>query len=270
MEDLEIVVVGLLDMGLPLSPILICVLGRFSVLRCGVTVAVHSPHLRALLHHLALEERHCLHRDALLDALWPNHDVTLARQSLNSLVYSLRKALGDALGGAMPVVYADGYYHLNLEAGVAVDATCFDSLADQAEHQRFADDAAGAMQLVSQAIELYHGDLQLVGSELRTIVERERLRNRYLMLLAQLAHDHFGANDYRRCLETIQRILDTDPCREDAHRLLMRCYVRQGQRAAALRQYQACVEILRLAFDALPEPTTTALFEQVRCDPAAV
>ena len=270
MEELDYIIVGVLDMGLPIAPLLICVLGRFAVQKLGASVTLHSSHARSLLHQLALEEQHCVHRDQLLDILWPGHELTLARQSLNSLVYSLRKSLGDVLGGAMPVVYADGYYHLNLEAGVGVDATCFDRLADQSEHLRSTGDAAGALRLATEAVELYHGDLLLMGSELRTFVERERLRNRYLMLLVQVAHEHFAANDYRRCLATIQRVLDTDPCREDAHRLLMRCYMRQGQRAAALRQYQACTEILRVAFDALPEPTTTALFELVRRDPGAV
>ncbi len=56
------------------------------------------------------------------------------------------------------------------------------------------------------------------------------------------------------------------PCREDAYRMLMRCYIRRGERAAALNLYRRCVDILRAEFDAVPEPTTTALFEQIRLD----
>jgi hypothetical protein len=50
----------------------------------------------------------------------------------------------------------------------------------------------------------------------------------------------------------------------------MRCCVRSGERAQALRQYRLCVDILRSEFDALPEPATVALFDQVRRDPGSV
>ena len=61
-----------------------------------------------------------------------------------------------------------------------------------------------------------------------------------------------------------------DPCREDAHRLIMRCYVRQGERAEALHQYRVCVNTLRVEFDSAPETATTILFEQIRLDPGSI
>jgi DNA-binding SARP family transcriptional activator len=44
----------------------------------------------------------------------------------------------------------------------------------------------------------------------------------------------------------------------------MRCYSRQGQQHLALRQYQICVEALRLELDVAPAPATTQLVEQIR------
>jgi len=65
-------------------------------------------------------------------------------------------------------------------------------------------------------------------------------------------------------------VLQHDPCREDAHRLIMRCYLRRDQRAQALHQFRVCQSILSAEFDAAPEPVTVALFEQIRLDPAGV
>jgi DNA-binding SARP family transcriptional activator len=65
-------------------------------------------------------------------------------------------------------------------------------------------------------------------------------------------------------------VLAHDPCREDAHRLVMRCHVRRGERAQALHQYRVCVDILRAAFETIPEPATVALFDQVRRTPGSV
>lgn len=101
-------------------------------------------------------------------------------------------------------------------------------------------------------------------------VERERLRVCYLSLLAQLADYHYDQREYAACLTYAQRLLSIEPCREDAHRLLMRCYVQRGERAQALRQYHLCVVILRTEFDATPEAATTALYEQVRLAPESI
>jgi DNA-binding SARP family transcriptional activator len=102
------------------------------------------------------------------------------------------------------------------------------------------------------------------------VVERERLRVRYLTLLARLADVHFSQGEYDACLGLAWRLLGHDPCREDAHRLVMQCYTRLGERAHALHQYRLCADILRAEFDAAPEAATLALFDQIRLSPERV
>jgi DNA-binding SARP family transcriptional activator len=89
-------------------------------------------------------------------------------------------------------------------------------------------------------------------------------------LLARLGDYHFAQGDPSTTLSHALQVLKADPCREDAHRLAMRCYVRLGQRAQALRQYRVCQTAVRGEFDTEPEPVTTLLFEQVRVDPQSV
>jgi LuxR family maltose regulon positive regulatory protein len=42
-----------------------------------------------------------------------------------------------------------------------------------------------------------------------------------------------------------QHLLAVDNCMEEAHYGLMRCYLRQGKRVYALRQYRQCAAILQ-------------------------
>jgi DNA-binding SARP family transcriptional activator len=120
-----------------------------------------------------------------------------------------------------------------------------------------------------RAADLYRDDLyQPAGG--RIVVERERLRMRYLTLLAQMAEQYYQKGDYHTCLDYLWQLLARDPGREDAHRLIMRCFVRCGERAAALRQYQVCTDLLRAEFDAEPEPATAALLEQIRDRPHSI
>jgi DNA-binding SARP family transcriptional activator len=58
-------------------------------------------------------------------------------------------------------------------------------------------------------------------------------------------------------------MLDIDPCREDAHRLLMRCYAEQGRVYPAMRQYEMCRRILRSTVDAEPATGTTQLYRAI-------
>ena len=76
---------------------------------------------QSLLSNLALGPDYAFPRERLLQAVWPDTDVALAGQSLNSLVHALRKQLSDHLDGAPVVVETDGQYRLNIEAGVGLD-----------------------------------------------------------------------------------------------------------------------------------------------------
>ena len=251
-------------------PLLICLLGPLRVLQAGRPMAVRGGgKIEALLRLLALQHGYRVPRDRLLETLWPDTEPTMAGQSLNSLVYSLHKLLGESIGGITPVLYEECSYRLNVEAGIGVDVACFDALAASGDRQHRAGNHKGAAAAYSRAVQLYRGEL-CAGGDMHGVVERERLHARYLTLIARLAAYHFGEADYNGCLEHALRVLANDPCREDAHRLVMRCYVRRGERAQALRQYRLCETLLRAEFSAVPEPATTILFDQIRLDPSSV
>ena len=99
---------------------------------------------------------------------------------------------------------------------------------------------------------------------------REHLRAHYLALLMRLASYQFDHQAYQESIELLRRLLYLDPSFEHAHRLLMRCYARLGQRSIALRHYRLCINILHSEFATIPEPDTTALFDQIRLDPRHV
>ena len=250
-------------------PILIRLLGSFGLFKRGQPLPVRSGgRAEALLYQLALRHEYGVPRETLLEALWPENDAALAGQSLNSLVYSIHRLLGDAIGDAAPVVHESGCYRLNVAAGVGVDVASFTSRLQEGDRRERLGDSPGAADAYRSAIELYRGDL--IGTDLQALVERERLRAAYLNLLARLSDYYFELGDYAASLESASQLLLHDACREDAHRVVMRCYVRQVQRSQALRQYRLCEAVLRREFDAAPEPLTVELFEQVRLDPGGV
>ena len=251
-------------------PVLICLFGAFRILRFGQHLPLRGGgRTEALLTYLGLRVGQPVARETLLEAVWPGSDVSLASQALNSLVHSLRNTLRLPSHNTDVVLHSGGSYQLNVGPEIAVDVACFDVLVDQGEKETRHGDTLPAIEAYEEAIRLYSGDL-CVGNDLRAVIERERLRARYLMLLSSLATHHFQECGYREALILAQRLLAADPCREDAHRVVMRCHVRLGERSQALRQYRLCAEVLRREFDAPPELATIELFDQIRLSPGLV
>jgi DNA-binding SARP family transcriptional activator len=253
-----------------LKPILVCLLGSFRLLKVGRPVALRfGGKTEALVCYLALRHGHGVPRETLLESLWPSAGPDLAGQSLNSLVYGLHRLLGDAIGGARPVLHSNGAYWLNVEAGIDVDVTRFDALTAAGDARARTGNSPAAISLYLQAADCYTGDL-CFSREVWGVVESERLRARYLTLLSVIADYYFEQGDYQTCMVHAQALLTNDPCREDAHRLVMCCHVRRGERAQALRQYRTCEMILRREFEVVPEPSTCALFDRIKLDPTSI
>lgn len=251
-------------------PVFICLLGGFCVLKSGHPLVLRNAEkLSALLSNLAIQDHFSASREQLIHTMWPNTQAELAGHALNSLVYNLHKLLGEAIGGARPILCLDGYYQLNVEAGIGVDIAYFDTLTREGHHQEKTGQMSLAIRTYERAIELYRGDLCIV-SNTQALILCEALRARYFTVLARLADHYFEVRNYAECLVYALRLLAADPCREDAHRTVMRCYVRQGQRAQALHQYRVCTAILRSEFNAAPEPSTEALYQQIQFYPDTV
>ncbi len=222
-----------------------------------------------LLSCLALRPRTGVNRAALVEQIWPDTPLTLAGQCLSTLTHSLKAQLADALSGQPPVVHMQSRYILNLPGGVTVDVLEFESAVAAGHRLLSAGSTAAAIESYEDAVALYGGDLA-AGSDISDLLERERLRATCLTTLARLADAHFDLANYEQARESAVQLLAIDPSREDAHRMVMRTYVRLGARAQALRQYKLCRLILQDEFGAVPEPATERLFNLIRMDPGQV
>ena len=112
---------------------------------------------------------------------------------------------------------------------------------------------------------LYRGEfLEEDRYEEWLLSQRKSLQDGYLSLLDHLSRYYFEQEDYAACGTVCGKVLAVDACREEAHRLSMRCYSRQGQPYLAIRQYHLCVERLQEELDVPPAQETTALCQQIR------
>jgi DNA-binding SARP family transcriptional activator len=72
-----------------------------------------------------------------------------------------------------------------------------------------------------------------------------------------------GRGHLQRAVKEYERLVAQDPYREPAHRELMRCHYRLGNRVAAVKQYQSCIQILREDLGLSPTAETEELYLQI-------
>lgn len=205
----------------------------------------------------------------MLEEFWRDVPTSAARNRLQVAVSGLRRAFLDVTALNL-VEYADGRYRLNPDLLVEVDVETFEHglrTAAAAERAHLHEEARTAYQ---QAIALYSGDFAADAPfEQWTLLPRESLRIKLVDALDRLSRIDLADGRVDDCIATAHRMLDIDPCREDAHRLLMRCYAAQGRTYQAVRQYEFCTRILRVTIDASPTPDTTVLYDVIRNGSAA-
>jgi predicted ATPase len=94
--------------------------------------------------------------------------------------------------------------------------------------------------------------------------KREYLNRLALQGLHSLAEEAEAAGDYEQGLVYARRQLELEPWLEEAHQQVMRLLAQDGQRSAALAQYEACQQLLMKELGVQPSTETTRLYETIR------
>jgi predicted ATPase/DNA-binding SARP family transcriptional activator len=250
----------------------ITTLGGLSIRVGGEPVTgFYSRKVEALLVYLACTDRP-QPRDVLADLLWDEVTQSRAMGNLRVVLHSLREKLGPYVDITRTTVALNPGNDPSTSSGQGVwfdVAELEDGLAPAAEPGGLASPAAADQ--FADALSLYQGDF-LAGFYVRDCprfeewqrVEQERLRNLAVAALNALVAFHREQGAYDSALLHARHLLELDPLLEQAHRQVMLCLAYNGQRGAALAQYETCRRILEQELGVEPEPETTALYERVR------
>jgi DNA-binding SARP family transcriptional activator len=209
---------------------------------------------QALVTYLALKPGgHA--REKLATLLWGDTTEDRARNSLRQTVFALRRLF---VPPAPACLRSEGET-LSLDRdSLAIDVLEFEQLA-----------AGSSADSLARAAAMYTGDL-LEGINIRETTfddwltaERERFRELALDTLAKLLSLQAKAGAIEAAIQTSVRLLAMDALQEPVHRTLMRLYVQQGRRNAALKQFQICTDVLRKELGVDVEAATKRLHEQI-------
>lgn len=203
---------------------------------------------RALLAYLAVNADRAQPRERLAGLLWSDRSEQQARRSLSQALMAIRK-----LDGGM-LLESDG------------EQVTLRSDAAQCDVQRF---RLLLRNQPAEAAALYGGpfldgfSVPDPAFEEWQLAMRSELQALACDALQRAADDAAELGETNRAIDHARRLAALDPLREEAHRCLMRLLYQAGDRASALRQYQACADILKRELQVEPDAATKALFSDI-------
>lgn len=229
--------------------------GGFSVRDgSGTVLSLRTRKTRALLAYLAVNSDRPQSRERLMALLWSDRSDRQARQSLN---YALKLLRALPTEGGAALFDSDGEQVTLHGAALESDVGRFQALRGS--------DPAGA-------VAFYEGQfldglsIPAAAFEEWLATMRSAFETDACDTLQRAADAAAGQGDNDQAIAFARRLAALDPLREDAHRRLMRYLYVSGDRVAALRQYQACADILKAELQVSPDAATRALFEEIRRD----
>jgi DNA-binding SARP family transcriptional activator len=208
------------------------------------------PRARTTLRLLALHAGRPVHRETLVEALWPDLPAAAGMHSLQVAVSSLRRFLDPAAArGSGLLARAGDTYKLMLPPGSRSDVAEFEACLRVFRELRAAgtDRAAPDTVVVAlrRALSLYRGDLLPEDGPAEWVVtERDRLRQDAAEAAAALGTVEMGRGNPVAAAEALERGLRLDPFRDPAWRLLIAAYQAVGDLAAAARARRDYTRVL--------------------------
>jgi DNA-binding SARP family transcriptional activator len=183
---------------------------------------------------------------------WPDSSPETLKTRFKNAIYRMRDALEIEV-----VRFEDGIYRFDSSLDYEYDVELFLQYLQTGDATN---DVAARIKAYTQALNYYTGSYLPDTQASWTYLERERLRQLFLDAALTLAQLNFQTGAREAALEWCHRVLNEDPCLEDAHRLAMRIYAATGNRAGVVRQYSLCQKALQEEIDAPPSSQTEELY----------
>ena len=217
-------------------------LGGFSVVRRGETVPVsewQSRVARDLVKMLIANRGRPIHREILIDRLWPDGDAEGANHRLSVALSTIRGVLDpEKEHGRDHYVIADRETVALRYELISVDVEHFIERAARGMALIAAEASSDAVAACRAAVELYVGDF-LEDNPYDEWAEhlREDCRALFLDVASTLADRAMDDGDHDAATRHYLRVLERDPFHEPAHMGLVSAAERSGRRGEARRLY---------------------------------
>ena len=239
-----------------LGPLHLVVAGR----EVPFTTFSRKKKLLRLLKMLLLKYGRWLHREEVLEELWPELSQKGALNNLHALSFRLRKILGhnEAL------IFAEDRLFLNRHL-VQIDASRFEELMDRAEAAFTSGNDAAAVAAMARAEEIYQGDFfefdpYFEGADLM----RDHLKGRFRRNLLRFCGLLDRSQAFDDMVRAAQKAVQLDEVDEESWRTFFVALQKAGRKNEALKQFEELKRVLLREVDAEPDGETLDVIRGIR------
>ena len=217
-----------------------------------------SVKIQGLLIYLTLTAREAHSRDELAALFWPDDSESAAKQNLRVSLYRLRQLLGDDDDNVQQpfLLISRATVQFNPDSAYSLDVVDLLRALEGSD--------------LETVVSHYQGEL-LPGFTCNSSSfddwlrqERERYHRLALDALFNLTAQKLAQADFQSAQNLARRQLTLEPWREEAHRQLMQALALQGERSAAIAQYETCRATLAAEMGLEPAAETTELATRIR------
>ena len=205
-----------------------------------------SQRAASLLKFLLLQRGRAVRREVLMDAFWPGSSPKSARNNLNVTVYQLRQQLRAHDSDRTHIVYNAGSYRIDPQLCCRVDVDDYARSVARGNQAADSGDGCTAIKRYRDARRLYAGPLLEGDTSGDWYMESQRRYHfEHCAVLERLCALLLSQGEADEAVTVGDELLETDPCRETGHQLLMRAYAALGQPQLIVQQFKRCESALR-------------------------
>ncbi len=242
----------------------VAILGEVDVRRDGVRLALPSGKSTHVLVRLALEAGRTVSADRLIDDLWASEAGLTDRNTLQSKISQLRRAVGDpALISSTKIGYV-----LNVVPR-SVDALEVLGTTEEVAVLRGAGDLEAVVERCSTALALFRGELLADSADPWLEPHRARLEQVRFGLLEEAFSARLELGGSAELTTELETLVAAAPLRERGWLLLITALYRAGRQADALASYRRVRDLFGDELGLEPGPELQRLEQQILAqDPA--
>ncbi|HEX6231409.1 MAG TPA: extracellular solute-binding protein [Actinomycetota bacterium] len=233
------------------------VLGPLEALDGGRALDLGGPKQRILLAHLLLRANRTVAVERLIEAVWGDDPPATARNTLQTHVKNLRKALD-----AGRIEHRPSGYLLRAEPE-EVDLLTFEARLDEARGLA-PHDLAGASETLRRALDLWRGPaLDGLGETAPLAGEAARLEELRLAATEDRIEADLALGRHRELVPELETLVARHPFRERLWGQLMVALYRSGRQGDALAAFVRARDLLAEELGIDPSPELRRLQQQV-------
>ena len=213
-----------------------------------------------VLMYLLQERKRTVSAEELVDIFWPESNLEDGKNKLYNTIYLLRKSLKKN-GAPKDIVESNnGGYMLNKSYQIWTDWDHFEK-----NISKLTLGAEISIEELESLFKLYRGDYFIsLKYEGWTEINREKIREYYLLLIDLMTHRLYKREKYRDVVNYLHKGIEYDPYRENFYLLYIKALVKLGRIAEAINSYKKCERILNEELNVPPSPELRSEIQRIK------